>query len=199
MKIKLKKSKNDNLILNSEIKSEIKAEEDSQEEEINNILNTCSNPEPKENKLKELSELLKFNPGLLGVTDPTEDEQIEEMLLNNKSNSDQDSLKKIKPSNTNPKILEALEEDLAALEKQDPHDIMTPQKLEPEKDSQKADENINKENKNENSLKIQKEDEPSEGSFNEYSLQDEINAMAENLEASIIQKIEEEEKHENTE
>ena len=199
MKIKLKKSKNDNLILNSEIKSEIKAEEDSQEEEINNILNTCSNPEPKENKLKELSELLKFNPGLLGVTDPTEDEQIEEMLLNNKSNSDQDSLKKIKPLNTNPKILEALEEDLAALEKQDPYDIMTPQKLEPEKDSQKADENTNKENKEENSLKVQKEDEPSEGSFNEYSLQDEINAMAENLEASIIQKIEEEEKHENIE
>jgi hypothetical protein len=163
---------------------------------------------------------LKSNPDLLAVTDPTEDEEIDMML--GKESVEKESLYQYE-STIDPLVRAALEEDLAALMKnEDQYRFMTPVK--PEKDDNtdiktevnyqpretkiensnydKLESPVKKRSKPDNmSLNIQIEtsekkndsdQEPSERSFNDYSLQNEINLMAENLEASIERELQEE-------
>lgn len=168
---------------------------------------------------------MKSNPDLLAVTDPTDDEEIDMMLGKLKHSVEKESTYQYE-STIDPLVRAALEEDLAALMKnEDQYRFMTPVK--PEKDnnteSVKAEinyqpkETLDKDSKYDNlkspvkkrskpdemSLNIQIEtsekkndsdQEPSERSFNDYSLQNEINLMAENLEASIERELQEENK-----
>ena len=149
---------------------------------------------PKENKLKQLSDLLKSNPDLLGVTDPISEDNYEELVAKSKPSEVKEEAFDYQPT-TDPKVLAALEEDLATLQKLGPKKFLTPEK--PEKDSEKQSEHDQdedfdkaatlkksfetperkkeeiKEDKYESNQKSD-ENEPSEKSFNEYSLQDEL-------------------------
>ena len=159
---------------------------------------------------------MKSNPDLLAVTDPTEDDEIEQMLTKIKNETSKEDVQKYQPVlTTDPLVLAALEEDLAALEKHGNVDFMTPTK----DNAEEVPENTYKEEKkneietqapgpkienkelllNQITEKKSEDDEPSEGSFNEYSLQNEMNMMTKDLETSINKRLDEEEKKENDE
>ena len=117
-------------------------------------MNSWTEGKQRENKLSELSNLLKSNPDLLGVTDPTDDEKLD--LFIQKLN--QDIANKFREARS----VSEIEEE-------------TPEKEESIKDkNEKGEESANKELYYEQKY-LDCKDEPSEKSFHEYKNLDQEN------------------------